>query len=382
MGEEHVSQFVLPDFDKWCRVSGGLTNAKLAAALSVDGRKFSADDVDSWRLGGPLDDPSTILKPLQMALMRPWPPETAEKAWQELLAVIAGAIPASEAPPPRVLNPLIPVRSTPLRPAKAAVPDFDPEVEAVKTDINSGVERLAKAVQASEQVAGGWLARTTDKFKKYVTSRDFKHRKAFLQATLERAESTLEKNRARRDELAGAITALGTALATFDAMQKQNTERMERKRDENVNQWREIKLALPLVAQSRVTHDKAKSKSLPAIEELVKRSQTAVTDWKTKFDSISEAPQVTLAWLTPTSKVGARLKQIWDAKACGGEWPEGFDPFEDAVICRDKLADNYKVGVNHAGEKPVEIDLAAEIDLGIVDLETRRSAAKAVAEKA
>ena len=369
-------------FDKWCRILSGLTSAKIAAAISTDAARYTEAEIDGWRAGEGIFEPLTTLQPLRPVLMALWPPATAEQAWQELLAVIAACVPVSQAPAPRVIPTPIPIRQTAPRPKAAAPPPGDPVLQANQAEIDRILEQLAQAVTAADQVQSGWFSRTTEKFKKYISNRDFKHRKAYLDHCLKRADTSLEKIRARRTALADCLAALGSALSAFDTMQTQCTERMERKRDENAALWKELKTASPRVTLARQALTKATTKTLAGIEDSQRRAEATAADWKVKYDAITEPGQITFYWLTADSKLGQRLQQVWQKErvqtSSGWAWAEQFDPFEGSCICRDKLADSYKVGASHRQEKPVEIDLCAEIDLTLVSLAMRQSAAQAI----
>jgi hypothetical protein len=370
-----VPNFVLVGFDKWCRIKSGLSNAKIAAAISTAEKRYSEEDVRGWRDGGVIVDPSTTLLPLRVALKGPWPPATAEEAWLELLEILGAAVPHEGAPiaarPAPVLEP---TRSTPPRPRPAAPPKTDPALEACKADIERCAEELTQVVSLADQVQAGWFTRTAEKFKKYAAGRDTKHRKAYLQYCLQRAQTNLEKARSRRAELVAKLADLGAALGTFDTMQKECTERMERKRDENVALWKELKQAAPQVATARQTFEKAQSKTLANLDDVLKRAEAAVADWQAKSDQISDEGAISLSWLTADSKVGQRLRRQHTSTA----WAADFDPFEGCCICKDKLADSYKVGGSHKQEKPVEIDLCCEIDLTVMGLQRRQEVARAL----
>lgn len=371
-----VPNFVLVGFDKWCRIKSGLSNAKIAAAISTQEKRYSEEDVRGWRDGGSITDPSTVLLPLRVALKEPWPPATAEEAWVELLEVLSAAVPFTGNPTTAKPAPVLePTRASAPRP-KPAPPKTDPALEACKADIERAAEELAGAVSLADQVQAGWFTRTAEKIKKYAASRDMKHRKAYLHYSLQRAETTLEKARSRRADLAAKLASLGAALSTFDTMQKECTERMERKRDENVALWRELKQAAPQVATARQTFERATSKSLASLDDVLKRAEAAVADWKAKHDVISEEGGITLSWVSRDSKVGQRLR----LQHANTKWKADFDPFEGCCICKDKLADSYKVGGSHKQEKPVEIDLACEIDLTVVGLQRRQEAVQAICE--
>ena len=358
-----VSYFFLPGFDKWCRISSGLSNAQIAEAVGVRDQ-----DVSGWRAGEGMTDPSATLAGLRASLIATWPPATAEQAWQELLQVIAGARPASEAPAPRAQVEVLPTRSSPVRPKAAVKALADPELAELLTRIDSGLEGANRAVTMAEQVQAGGFTRTVERFKKYVAGRDLKHRKAFLAFCLERGQASLDKATARRETLTTALDELIGGVTAFETMDDIRRERMQRNRDENVALWRELKAARPTVANARQAWTRAQGKSLTAIDEVLKRGQALLADWQAKHDAIQEQAGVTLAWLTPQSKVGQRLHGL-------GPWAEGVDPFEGEVVCKDKLADCYKVS---GSSKGVEIDLCAEIDLTVVGLERRREAAQAL----
>ncbi|MBT9585820.1 hypothetical protein IV102_20935 [bacterium] len=369
-----MPNFVLVGFDKWCRIKSGLSNAKIAAAISTQEKRYSEEDVRGWRDGGSINDPSSVLLPLRVALKEPWPPATAEEAWVELLEVLSAAVPFTGTPTAAKPAPVLePTRASAPRP-KPAPPKTDPVLEACKADIERAAEELAGVVSLADQVQAGWFTRTAEKLKKYAAGRDMKHRKAYLQYCLQRAETTLEKARSRRADLAAKLAGLGAALGTFDTMQKECTERMERKRDENVALWRELKQAAPQVATARQTFERATSKSLAGLDDVLKRAEAAVTDWKAKHDMISDEGGITLSWVSRDSKIGQRLR----LQHTNASWNAEFDPFEGCCICKDKLADSYKVGGSHKQEKPVEIDLACEIDLTVVGLQRRQEAVQAI----
>lgn len=365
-----MPNFVLGGFDKWCRIVSGMSNAKIAAAVSTPEQQFSEADVISWRNGGALPDPSTTLLPLRVALKGPWPTATAEQAWVELLDVLSKAEPHEGPIVLKSAPALEPIRSTPVRP-KAAVAAVDPLLEACKVEMELAAEELTQASNQSDQIRAGWFARTIDKIKKYQASRDPKHRKAYLQFCVQRGETVVEKATNMRAELSSKRDRLAAAISTFDTMQKECSIRMERKLDENVGLWKQIKASTELVATSRQVLDRANSKSLTALDDTLKRAQTAVADWKSKISAISDDGKISLNWLTKESKLGQRLIQR-------GAFDPQVDPFEGVCVCNDKLADSYKSGASGASEKPVEIDLASEIDLTVLGLEGRQSAVQAL----
>ncbi|MBX3171639.1 MAG: hypothetical protein KF760_29790 [Candidatus Eremiobacteraeota bacterium] len=358
-----MSDLVLPGFDKWCRISGGLSNAQIARALGV-----SEARVAGWRAGEGLADPSASLAGLRTALIAIWPPATAEQAWQELLAVIAGARPAGEVAP-RAQVEVLPTRATPVRPKAAAKAAPNPELAALLERMERHLEEAQRAATQAEQVQIGWFTRTLERQKKYASGRDRKHIKAFLEFCGQRGQATLSKNVARRDALVAAMEALLQDVTAFERMDDQCTERMQRNRDENVPLWRELKAARPNVALARQAWTRFQSKSLAGIEEVVARGASLLADWQAKFEAISEPQGVSLSWLHRDSKVGQRL-------LAQGALSQDADPFEGLVVCKDKLADSYKVSTG--GSKGVEIDLCAEIDLTIIGPEGRRQAASAL----
>jgi len=330
-------------------------------------------------------DLSQLFLPLRVALQGPWPPATAEQAWQELLRVVSEAVPASEAPPPRTVNKPQPTRATPPRAKSAATPTkLDPRVEAVKEQLHQAMDRLAQAAQAAEQVQAGWYTRTSEKFKKYSSARDLKHRKAFLEASLLRSATSLERVRSRHQELKNQLDQLTSAIAAFEALEKECSRLMQQNHDENVGLWRELKAAQPLLLVARQTLDKTRSKNLTALEDSLKRAETTTADWTARHQAITEPAQVSLSWLTTGSKLGQRLQTHWQQIRVqtpeGWDWPDDHDPFEGACVCKDKLADHYKVGGSHKQEKPIEIDLAAETDLLLIGLEARRQSARALCQ--
>lgn len=360
----------LPGFDKWCRIKSGLSNAKIAQTVSTSEKRYTEEDVRCWRDGEGIPEPGLTLLPLRKALMAVWPPATAEDAWQELLAVIGAGVPWTGSTAERKAAPVLePIRATPPRP-KAAAPKTEPAVEACKAALKQTQEELAPAVHLADQIQAGWFTRTQEKFKKYSAARDLKHRKAYLEDCLKRADAFLEKARSRRSELATRLEGLGAALAGFDRLQKECTERMERQRDENVGLWRELKAAAGEVATARQAYEKANAKSLASLDDVLKRAENTRADWQTRHDAIEGEGAISLAWLTPQSKLGQRLQSA--------SWSDDSDPFEGHCICKDKLADNYKVGGSHKQEKPVEIDLACEIDLTVVGLKRRQEAVRAL----
>lgn len=358
-----MSDLVLPGFDKWCRISGGLSNAQIARTLGV-----SEASVAGWRAGEGLADPGATLAGLRAALIDTWPPATAEQAWQELLAVIAGARPAGEVTPRSQVE-VLPTRATPVRPKASAKAAPNPELAALLENLEAHLEEAQRAATQAEQVQIGWFTRTLERQKKYAAGRDRKHFKAFLEFCAERGQATLSRNVGRRDALVAAMAALLQDVVAFETMDDQCTERMQRNRDENVPLWRELKAARPDVALARQAWSRFQSKSLTGIEEVIARGTSLVADWRARFEALSESPEVSLSWLRPDSKVGQRLLAL-------GTVGEGSDPFEGLVVCKDKLADSYKVSTG--GSKGVEIDLCAEIDLTIVGLEGRRQAASAL----
>ncbi len=359
-----MSKLMLPGFDKWCRISGGLSNSQIAQALGV-----SEAEVSGWRAGAGLADPAASLAGLRTALIAIWPPATAEQAWQELLAVIAGARPAGEVAP-RAQVEVLPTRATPVRPkASSSKAAPDAELAALLERLEAHGEEAQRAATQAEQVQIGWFTRTLERQKKYAAGRDRKHLKAFLNFCLERGQATLARNVARRDALAAAMDLLIEDVKAFESMDDQCTERMQRNRDENVPLWRELKAARPNVALARQAWTRFQSKSLAGIDEVITRGKSLLAEWQARVEGISEAEGVTLSWLHRDSKVGQRLL------AAGAFAPEA-DPFEGLVVCKDKLADSYKVSTG--GSKGVEIDLCAEIDLSILGLEGRREAASAI----
>jgi hypothetical protein len=365
-----VPNFVLGGFDKWCRIVSGMSNAKIAAAVSTPDRNFSEEDVVSWRNGGALPDPSTTLLPLRVALKGPWPTATAEQAWVELLEVLSKAEPHEGPIVLKSAPALEPIRSSPVRPKPAAAA-VDPVLEACKVEMELAADEVTQVCYLADQIRAGWFARAIDKIKKYQASRDAKHRKAYLQFCLQRGETLVEKASNMRSELTAKRDRLAAAVGTFDTMQRECSIRMERKLDENVGLWKQIKASAALIATSRQTLDRANSKSLTGLEDTLKRAQTATGDWKSKISAISEDGKISLNWLTKESKLGQRLIQ---RGAVGSD----VDPFEGLCVCNDKLADNYKSGTPGAAEKPVEIDLAGEIDLTVLGLEGRQQALKSL----
>lgn len=358
-----MSDLVLPGFDKWCRISGGLSNAQIAQELGVNEAK-----VAGWRAGEGLADPSGTLAGLRTALIATWPPATAEQAWQELLAVIAGARPAGEVAP-RAQVEVLPTRSTPVRPKAAAKAPPNAELAALLESLERHLEEAQRAATQAEQVQIGWFTRTLERQKKYASGRDRKHLKAFLGFCGERGQATHARNVGRRDALVTAMKDLIQDVTAFETMDDQCTERMQRNRDENVALWRELKAARPNVALARQAWTRFQSKSLVGIEEVIARGASLLADWQAKFESLEDSQGVALAWLHRDSKVGQRL-------LAQGAIAEGADPFEGLVVCKDKLADSYKVSTG--GSKGVEIDLCAEIDLTTIGLEGRRQAASAL----
>lgn len=357
-----MSDLVLPGFDKWCRISGGLSNAQIANALGVTEAR-----VAGWRAGEGLADPGDTLAGLRTALIDIWPPATAEQAWQELLAVIAGARPAGEVTP-RAQVEVLPTRASPVRPKAAAKAPPNPELAALLESLNVHLEEAQRAATQAEQVQIGWFTRTVDRQKKYASGRDRKHLKAFLEFCGERGQATLSRNIARRDALAAALDLLIQDVVAFETMDDQCTERMQRNRDENVPLWRELKAARPDVALARQAWTRSQGKGLTGIDEVIARGTALLAEWQAKFEAISEPQGVSLSWLHRDSKVGQRLVALGSI----GD----SDPFEGLVVCKDKLADSYKV--SSGGTKGVEIDLCAEIDLTTVGLEGRRQAASAL----
>ena len=359
-----MSKLMLPGFDKWCRISGGLSNAQIAQTLGV-----AEAEVAGWRAGEGLADPSERLAGLRAALIATWPPATAEQAWQELLAVIAGARPAGEVAP-RAQVEVLPTRATPVRPkTSSSKAPPDPELAVLLERLETHSEEAQRAATQAEQVQIGWFTRTLERQKKYASGRDRKHLKAFLHFCVERGQATLAKNVARREALASAMDSLISAVTDFEKMDDQCTERMQRNRDENVPLWRELKAARPNVALARQAWTRFQSKSLAGIDEVIARGKLLLAEWQAKAEAIGDPEGVTLSWLHRDSKVGQRLV------AAGSIAPE-VDPFEGLVVCKDKLADSYKVSTG--GSKGVEIDLCAEIDLTVLGLEGRREAASAL----
>jgi hypothetical protein len=361
-----VPYYVIPGFDKWVRVRSGLSNEKIAAALSV-----SADTVQGWREGEGVLDPSATLVPLRVAVKGPWPPATAEDVWQELAALIAAAEKGTpvEAPAPRVRQDknLTPV-TAPKK--KAAVAQSDPQVTAIKAEIDAALEQVRVASQNAGQVSGGWFTRTSDKYKKYVPNRDLKHRKAYLEHCLSRADALLERARTRRTELATALDRLAGALRSFDELQAQCADKI-RQREANAELATDLKRAAPLISMARQTHDKARTKDLLSVDEALKRAETTVQDWQSKRDAIGEPAGISLNWVGRNSRLVERLKA-----AASKNWAADFDPFEGNVICKDKLADSYKSGQQFNNEKPVDIDLSCEIDLTVAGTEEKQRAAR------
>lgn len=353
-------------FDKWCRVKSGLSNYNIAQALGV-----SVEDVQAWREGEPVPNPAETLRPMQAALSGPWPPATAHQAWLELVELIEAARP-TDPPGPRKLAPPveIPLKTTTKKKAAAPAAKTDPELDALKKEMDAAQEAVNAAVQAAEQTSAGWFTRTSEKFKKYAPLRSPAHRKAFLAHTLGRAQPALEKLQTRRSELTSALARLHAALSAFDEMQRKCGERMEKKRDENVDLWRQLKASAPVVATARQAHDKGKSKSLAGLEDALKRAETLVADWQAKHDAIADEAGVSLNWVTRESKLGQRL--------AGGTWDGDTDPFEGVCICKDKLADNYRQGPSQPVDRPIEIDLVCEIDLSIAGLEQRQKVARSL----
>lgn len=358
-----VSDLVLPGFDKWCRISAGLSNAQIAQVVGV-----GEAVVAGWRAGESLSDPSASLAGLRTALIATWPPATAEQAWQELLAVIAAARPAGEVAP-RAQTEVLPTRSTPVRPKTAVKAAPNPELATLLESLDLHLEEAQKAATQAEQVQIGWFTRTLERQKKYASGRDRRHLKAFLNYCGERGQATLSRNIGRRDALAAAMGLLLQDVVAFETMDDQCTERMQRNRDENVALWRELKAARPNVALARQAWTRFQGKSLAGIEEVIARGKSLLGEWQAKFEEISEPEGVTLSWLHRDSKVGQRLLAL-------GTMPPEADPFEGLVVCKDKLADSYKVSTG--GSKGVEIDLCAEIDLTVLGLEGRRRAASAL----
>jgi hypothetical protein len=246
-------------------------------------------------------------------------------------------------------------------------------VDACKAEIERAAEELKREANLADQVQAGWFKRTAEKYKKYIASRDLKHRKAYLAYCLEKAEATLQKTRSRREELVTRLASLEKAIATFDGMQETCTEGMQRNRDAHVELWRELKQVAPLVALARQAHERGTGKSLANLDDVLQRAEAAMGDWQSKLDTISDPAEISLAWLTPESKLGQRLRQQYAGSA---DWAPDLDPFEGCCLCKDKLADRYKVAGSHKQEKPVEIDLACEIDLTVVDLARRQEAVK------
>jgi len=157
-------------------------------------------------------------------------------------------------------------------------------------------------------------------------------------------------------------------------MQEACTEGMRRERDAYVELWRELKLVAPVVALARQALERATSKSLANVNDVLQRAESTMSDWQSKYEAISEPATIGLTWLTPESKLGQRLRQQYSE----ADWSEDFDPFEGCCLCKDKLADRYKVAGSHKQEKPVEIDLACEIDLTVVDVKRRQEAVRAL----
>ncbi len=358
-----MSNVVLPGFDKWCRISSGLSNAQIAKTLGV-----SEAEVAGWRAGEGLVEPAAALAGLRTALIATWPPATAEQAWQELLVVIAGARPAGEVAP-RVQAEVLPTRATPVRPKAAAKAAPNAELAGLLERLEAHLEETQRAATQAEQVQIGWFTRTLERQKKYASGRDRKHLKAFLHFCVERGQATQSRNIARRDALRSALDLLIKDVTDFEAMDDQCTERMQRNRDENVPLWRELKAARPNVALARQAWARCTSKSLAGIEEVLSRGQSLVAEWQARYEGLMEAEGVTLAWLHRDSKVGQRLLTL-------GSIAPDADPFEGLVVCKDKLADSYKISTG--GSKGVEIDLCAEIDLAILGLEGRRQLASAL----
>lgn len=343
----------------------GLSNYKIAQALGV-----SEEDIQAWREGEPIPNPAEALRPMQAALGVTWPPATAHQAWLELVELIDKAKPSDPPGPRRLSKPVeIPLKTTVKKKAAPAA-KIDPELDALMKEMDAALEVLNAAALAADQTSAGWFTRTVEKFKKYSPLRSPAHRKAFLSHTLIRAQAALEKLQSRRSELAAALDRLGGALKAFDDMQRECGVRMEKKRDDNVDLWRQLKASAPEVATARQANDKARSKTLAALDDAVKRAETLMSDWQGKHDAITDEAAVSLNWVTPQSKLGQRL--------AGGTWEGDTDPFEGVCVCKDKLADNYRPVASQPGEKPIEIDLVSEIDLSIASLEQRQKVARSL----
>jgi hypothetical protein len=365
-----VPNFTLLGFDEWCRIRSGLSNASIAKALSVD-----VDTVEGWREGHGIPDPSVTLLPLQIALKTPWPPATAEETWRELLQMIASAKPETA---PRKRTPKsAPKVEAPKAKAEPAAPKVDAVLLPILTDLEAGAERLAPAVLAAEQTSLGWFARNLERYKKYVTKRDTRHRKACLGFLIERAEALLEKARGRREDLQGRLGELKEAVDRFETLRNQCSDKLGRKIDENIGLWRELQKAAPIFNPAQQACERATNKTLAGLEDAITRGEATVADWTARQNAIAEEAVITLSWVTRDSALGERLEHSWQKR--GGSWPEGFDPFDGECICKDKLADSYRVGTQFNHKNPPEIDIAQEIDLTVVGLQRRQEKAREVA---